>query len=110
MRRLRVDMEASITSMRFAPVRRLMWRIVPLTLRLRTVPCYPPGGFPSPTGRSQQGPQSRIYKEILVWLLPSGPSAPLELSSMQIGEGHKLHLAGEPLLESQMYAQPSFRA
>ena len=103
--RLQAGMEASIASTRFGPTRRLKWRSVPLTLPLRTDPGYTASDLrrrlEDPAGRAA----TRVYSGAMALAFVGRIQRPLELSSLEIGKVHILHLPGEPMLEFQMFAQ-----
>ena len=103
--RLLAGMEASIASTRFAPARRLKWRAVPLVLPLRTDPGYTPADCRRRLEDPKGDPGSRAYRGGIGLAFAQRIQRPLELSSLEIGKVHVLHLPGEPLLEFQMYAQ-----
>jgi hypothetical protein len=103
--RLLAGMEASIASTRFAPARQLKWRTVPLVLPLRADPGYTVADFRRRLEDPKGNPGSRVYLGAMALAFAERIQRPLELSSLEIGKVHILHLPGEPLLEFQMYAQ-----
>ena len=103
--RLLAGMEASIASTRLAPVGPVRWRTVPLVLPLRT-----DAGFSLADSRaimedSKIPAGTRIYRGAMRLAFIQRIKEPFELSSLQIGDVHILHLPGEAMVEFQLFAQ-----
>ena len=102
--RLYAGMEASVASTRLLPVARIQCRVVPLSLTARTDGRYDMSAnrakMQDPklsTGQRADAARQVARVERL--------KRPIELSSLQIGHIHILHLPGEPMIEFQLFAQ-----
>jgi hypothetical protein len=103
--RLKTAMEQSIRNTRFFRAKELVWRTYALWLP-------PRGDKESVAAQSRawmedpkQPDSSRIYKGAMRLSFLKRLDRPVELSSLQIGKIHILHLPGEPMLDYQFYAQ-----
>jgi hypothetical protein len=103
--RLQAAMKASIAHTQFAPASSLIWRTDTFTFPLRAgveeVKAHCRTALDTPTlsdnERVFQGAMRLSYVERL--------SRPIQVSSLQIGSVHILHLPGEPMVEFQFFAQ-----
>jgi hypothetical protein len=104
-RRLKSGMLASIAETRFAPAKDLVWRTHALTLPLRAskeeVASQSRAWLETPT----QPDGLRVYEGAMRLAFVERLGRPIQLSSLQIGNVHLLHLPGEPMLDFQLFAQ-----
>lgn len=102
--RLQDGMRAAIAATRFETAEPLVWRTDALALPIRTDP-----DFLEPSRRWVADPKAaegnRVYKGAMRLASAQRAGRPFELSSLQIGDAHIVHLPGEPLLEFQKFAQ-----
>lgn len=91
--RLQRAFQASLASTRLRPVRALRWRTAELIL-------------PPRQPRPAAGPQTpeAAYRAAISQAF-AARSSPLEVSAIELGGVHILHLPGEPMLEFQRFAQ-----
>ena len=103
--RLTEGIDASIAATKYAPAGPLQWRTCNLKMTPRT-----DDGF----GVEECVKAWRDPKQNPVWRMIRGPrrlvfhgraNLPIELSSLQIGGVHILHLPGEPMIRFQLFAQ-----
>jgi hypothetical protein len=88
--RLLAGMEAAVAATRFAPVDTIRWRTYQLQLPWKDDEnCGSP--HPWPLSQRERGEKQ--------------PHQPIELTSLEIGGVHILHLPGEPMVCFQLYAQ-----
>ncbi len=102
--RLFAGMEASVASTRLAPVRRIEWRTVPLSLPVRTG-----GEFAVDYNRARMKdiklkPAMRGYAAGRVVMAKKG-TCQLDLGLLEINNVRILHLPGEAMIEFQLFAQ-----
>ena len=104
--RLQAGMAAAIAATQFAPAERLVWRTDALTLPIRT-----DAAFLDPSRAALANPKAaeglRVYRGAMRLASAERAKRPFELSSLQIGNIHVVHLPGEPFLEFQKFAQRS---
>ncbi len=104
--RLQGGMEAAIAATQFAPPERLVWRMDAVVLPIRT-----DAEFVGPSRASVANPKAagglRVYRGAMRLASVERAKRPFELSSLQIGGIHVVHLPGEPMLEFQKFAQRS---
>jgi hypothetical protein len=102
--RLQAGMMAAAAAMRFAPAERLVWRTDAVTLPIRT-----DAAFVKPSQTAVADPKAaqgaRVYKGAMRLASVARAPRPFELSSLQVGNIHVVHLPGEPMLEFQKFAQ-----
>ncbi|MBI5397554.1 MAG: hypothetical protein HZA91_19835 [Verrucomicrobia bacterium] len=102
--RLQAGMESAIAATQFAPPERLVWRTDALALPIRT-----DAEFVNPSRASVANPKAadglRVYRGAMRLASVERTKRPFELSSLQVGNIHVVHLPGEPLLEFQKFAQ-----
>ncbi len=103
--RLLSGMQASIASTRLGPADRLIWRTAPLRLPLRTDAGFTAADRKARLFDPEGASGSRVYRGAMGLSFARRIERPLELSSLQLGDIHILHLPGEPMLEFQMFAQ-----
>lgn len=105
--RLLAAMQSAIASTRWAPAGTVQWRTTPLMLPLRTNVDSMVAACRSRIENTNGSPGSRVYEGAMRMSFAKRIRRPLDLSSVQIGNMHILHLPGEPMLEFQMFAQRS---
>lgn len=101
--RLLAGMEAAVAATRFTPVGPVCWRTCPLELPRRT-----DRGFSLDECLARvKDPKdlSRLYRGALRVAFHQRSGQPIELSSLQLGQVHILHLPGEPMIAFQLFAQ-----
>jgi hypothetical protein len=103
--RLRIGMEMAIAASQDAPANHLLWRTQPLTLPLRTNREIVLAQSRAWLDNPKQSDGLRAYEGAMRLAYVERLGRPLELSSLQIGAVHILHLPGEPMLEFQRFAQ-----
>jgi hypothetical protein len=103
--RLKQGMQAAIEATRFAPAERIVWRTHGLTLPLRasqeSVRTQSRAWVEDP----KQSDGQRTYWGAMRLAFVERLARPVELSSLQMGHVHIVHLPGEPMLEFQRFAQ-----
>lgn len=103
--RLKTGMEAAIAQTRFARAKPLVWRTESFTLPLRAdqnqVAARSRGCLNDPA----QSDGLRVYEGALRLAFFERLNRPIQVSSLQIGKVHILHLPGEPMLDFQVFAQ-----
>ena len=104
--RLQAGMAAAAAATQFAPAERLVWRTDALVLPVRT-----DAAFVDPSRASLADPKAleglRVYRGAMRLASVARAKRPFELSSLQMGNIHIVHLPGEPFLEYQKFAQRS---
>ncbi|MCX6898761.1 MAG: hypothetical protein NT105_08690 [Verrucomicrobia bacterium] len=104
--RLQSGMAAAVAATQFAPAERLVWRTDAVALPIRT-----DAKFVEPSRASVADPKAReglrVYMGAMRLASVERAKRPFELSSLQIGNIHVVHLPGEPFLEFQKFAQRS---
>ncbi|MFA6563072.1 MAG: hypothetical protein WCV00_14275 [Verrucomicrobiia bacterium] len=104
--RLQAGMAAAVAATQFAPAERLVWRTDAVALPVRT-----DAAFVEPSRASVADPKAReglrVYMGAMRLASVERAKRPFELSSLQIGNIHVVHLPGEPMLEFQKFAQRS---
>jgi hypothetical protein len=102
--RLQAGMEAAIAATQFARPERLVWRTDAVALPVRT-----DAEFLDPSRAAVANPKAaeglRVYRGAMRLASADRAKRPFELSSLQIGNIHIVHLPGEPMLEYQKFAQ-----
>ena len=102
--RLYTGMEASVASTQFVPLKQLQWRTVPLSLTARTDGRYDVAADRAKMQDPKLSTGARAEAAGRVARVER-LKCPIELSSLQIGRIHILHLPGEPMVEFQLFAQ-----
>jgi hypothetical protein len=103
--RLLTGMRGAIAATSLRPIGPLVWRRVPLRLPPRGDPGYTMAENREKMADAKLNPVVRIHQAALRVAFAQRSDRPLELSSLQIGRVHILHLPGEPLIEFQHFAQ-----
>ena len=101
--RLLVGMEASVAATKLGPVGTLHWRTYPLTLQPRE-----DADFSEAACRANMkgnNLSARLYGSAVRIAFRQRWQQPIELTSLQLGDVHILHLPGEPMIEFQFFAQ-----
>jgi hypothetical protein len=102
--RLYAGMEAAVASTRYERAGAIRWRTTqwPMTPR-------EDGGYSEAENRTrmsdEKGAPATRYSAAGVLVFRGRANQPAELSALQIGRVHILHLPGEPMVEFQLYAQ-----
>jgi hypothetical protein len=98
-------MEAANAETRFTRAKSLVWRTQPVMLPLRSdndrVAAQSRAWLDDPA----QPEGRRVYEGAMRLAFFERASRPIQVSSLQIGKVHILHLPGEPMLDFQLYAQ-----
>ncbi len=101
--RLQAGMEASIASTKLAPVGPLRWRTFPLKMPVRTGSGY--GVAENRATMADTRATAARRKDAARNIVFAERTEPIELSSLQIGDVHIVHLPGEPMVAFQLFAQ-----
>jgi hypothetical protein len=103
--RLKAAMQAAIGKTRFAPAKTLQWRtnsfVLPLRADKEQVLAQSRAWLETPA----QGDGLRVYEGAMRIAFVDRIDRPIQVSSLQIGKVHILHLPGEPMLDFQLFAQ-----
>jgi hypothetical protein len=103
--RLKVGMLASIAQTKFTPTKSAVWRTEALTLPLRgakdTVTAQSRAWLENPA----QADSLRVYEGAMRLSFVERLDRPIQVSSLQFGNIHILHLPGEPMVDFQFFAQ-----
>ena len=97
--RLYAGMETSVSSTRFVPAGRLVWRTAPLLLE-------PKDKSPPKMADVKASPMTRVHTAVQV-SFAQRIERPIELTSLRIDDLYILHLPGECMVEFQLFAQRS---
>ena len=102
--RFQAGLEASGAATRYQRPGKIVWRNAPLTLARRPDMAAMVEHSRARLANPGKSTAQDIYKAgiILAW---NARTKPLDVSSLQIGRIHILHLPGEPSIEYQFYAQ-----
>jgi hypothetical protein len=103
--RLKAAMLAAIAQTKFAPARSLVWRTAALSLPLRAGKAQVLAQSHAWLTNAAQPDGRRVYEGAMRLAFVERLSRPIEVSSLQIGKVHTLHLPGEPMLAFQFFAQ-----
>jgi hypothetical protein len=102
---LKSAMEAAIAQTRFARAKGLVWRtqsfILPLRAGQEQVISQSRAWLENPA----QPDGLRVYEGAMRLAYVERLARPIQISSLQIGQVHLLHLPGEPMLDFQRFAQ-----
>ena len=101
--RLLAGMKASVAATEYEPVGPIVWRTADVLLPPKNVPGYNPETFRETLSDPEQKPSRRIWAARRVAFFER--KAPIEISSLQMGDVYIVHLPGEPMLEFQLFAQ-----
>ena len=103
--RLKDAMLAAGAHTKYAPAKGITWRTDSITFPLRApqdqLVTQTRSWLEDPT----KGDSLRVYEGAMRLAYVDRLSRPVQVSSLQIGEVHILHLPGEPMLDFQFYAQ-----
>lgn len=100
--RLKAGMLAAAAATQFVPAGRLVWRTEAMVLPIRNDHEFVQqlrANLASPA------PGTRIYRGAMRLATVGRAKQPFQVSSLQIGKIHIVHLPGEPMLEFQTFAQ-----
>jgi len=103
--RLLAGMEASVAATKFAPAGPIRWRTYPLTLPRRTDKGYSLADCLACLKDPKVLPVVRLYGGAVRVAFHQRAGQPIELSSLEMGGVHIVHLPGEPLVDFQFFAQ-----
>ena len=103
--RLESGMLASIADTRFAPAKDLVWRSRLLALPLRAPADQAVAQSRGWLETTNQADSIRIDQGAMRLSFFERASRPVQVSSLQLGKVHVLHLPGEPMVEFQLFAQ-----
>jgi hypothetical protein len=105
--RLKAAMLASIAETKYVPAEHLVWRTQSVVLPLRgengevTAQCR--AWLDDP----KQPDSLRVYEGAMRLAFLERMDRPIQVSSLEVGKIHILHLPGEPMLDFQLFAQQS---
>lgn len=102
--RFQAGLEASGAATRYERPGKIVWRSAPLTLAKRSDMAAMVAQSRARIENTGKSTAQDVYKAAIV-LAWDARTKPLDVSSLQIGRIHILHLPGEPSLEYQFYAQ-----
>ncbi|MBU4271312.1 MAG: hypothetical protein KKE86_04530 [Planctomycetes bacterium] len=103
--RLLAGMEASIAATKLVPAGAVRWRTYPLMLPRRSGPGFTLADCLVRMKDTKTWPASRLYAGAVRAAFIQRSRQPIELSSLEIGKVHILHLPGEPMVCFQLFAQ-----
>jgi len=102
--RLFAGMEAAVAATRFVPAKRIQWRTHDLVLPPRNDAGYTVAENRRTMANTKAGAVARVRAAARV-AFAQRSKRPIELSVLQIGDVHLLHLPGECMVEFQLFAQ-----
>jgi hypothetical protein len=105
MQRLKAAMEAAIARTRYARAGNLVWRTQSLTLPLRASKDQVTAQSRAWLENPAQPDGLRVYEGAMRLAFVERLGRPIQVSSLELGRIHILHLPGEPMLEFQLFAQ-----
>lgn len=103
--RLEAGMLASIAKTRFAPAKDLVWRTQSFTLPLRAPKDEVNTQSRGWLNTTNQADSLRVYEGAMRLSFVERLNRPIQVSSLQLGKVHVLHLPGEPMIDYQFFAQ-----
>ena len=103
--RLLAGMEASVAATRLAPAGPIRWRTYQLTLPRRVDPGYSMADCMARLKDPKVLPVLRLYGGAVRVAFQQRTGQPIEMSSLEMGNVHIVHLPGEPLVDFQFFAQ-----
>ena len=103
--RLKTAMLAAIAQTSFAPANSIVWRTDLLTLPLRGDKEQVVSQSRAWLTNAAQADGLRVYEGAMRLAFVERLNRPIQVSSLQIGNVHILHLPGEPMLDFQFFAQ-----
>jgi len=102
---LKSGMLAAIAATRFEPAKGLVWRNQLLALPLRALQNQVNAQSRGWLNTTNQADSLRVYEGAMRLAFVERLDRPIQISSLQIGKVHILHLPGEPMLDFQLFAQ-----
>jgi hypothetical protein len=102
---LKSAMLASIAATRYAPARTATWRTQALTFPPRADQQQVAAQSRASLQTPAQSDGLRVYEGAMRLAFFERSARPVEISSLQLGNLHILHLPGEPMLDYQLFAQ-----
>jgi len=102
--RILAGMEASVAATQYGPVGPVTWRTATFAPTWRTDGEYADDKAKALLADKTAGDLARVNAAIIL-SFHARMNTPVELSSLQFGDVHILHLPGEPMVEFQLYAQ-----
>jgi hypothetical protein len=103
--RLLAGMEASVAATKLGPVGEIQWRTCPVVFPRRTDAGFSLSDSLARMKAPDSAPVTRFYTGALRAAFHHRAGTPIELTSLQVGNVHIVHLPGEPLIDFQLYAQ-----
>ena len=103
--RLKAAMLASIADTHYAPADHLVWRTQAVVLPLRAETDHVAAESRAWLDNPKQSDGLRVYDGAMRLAFVERIDRPIQVSSLQIGKVHILHLPGEPMVEFQLFAQ-----
>ena len=103
--RLQAGIEAAIAQTRFTRAKPIVWRALPLTLPPRTDQSQVAAQSRAWLDNPAEYDGRRVYSGAMRLAYFERLNRPIQVSSLQMGKIHILHLPGEPMLDFQFYAQ-----
>ena len=103
--RLKVGMLASIAQTKFTPAKSAVWRTDSLTLPLRGTNDQVIAQSRAWLEAPAQADSLRVYEGAMRLSFVERLGRPIQVSSLQLGNVHILHLPGEPMVDFQFFAQ-----
>ena len=103
--RLQMGMRAAIADTQYAPAEHLVWRTQTLVLPLRASRDEVTSQSRAWLDNPAQPDGLRVYEGAMRIAFVERIDRPIQVSSLQVGTVHILHLPGEPMLEFQLFAQ-----
>lgn len=103
--RLLAGMKGAVTATRLAPVDSIRWRTYPLVLPRRADPGFTMADCLARVKDEKVGAVARFYSGAIRAAFLQHTEQPIDLTSLEIGRIHILHLPGEPMIDFQFDAQ-----
>jgi hypothetical protein len=103
--RLLAGMEAAIAATKFVPAGTIQWRTCNVLLPPRTDAGFSKADALTLAKNPDVRLVTRLYQGAVRYAFHQRSEQPIELTSLQIGNMHIVHLPGEPLVDFQLYAQ-----
>ena len=103
--RLKAGMLASIAQTKFTRAKSAVWRTEALTLPLRGTKDQVTAQSRAWLEKPGQADSLRVYEGAMRLAFVERLGRPIQVSSLQLGNIHILHLPGEPMVEFQFFAQ-----
>jgi hypothetical protein len=103
--RLLAGMEAAVKATKLAPAGDVRWRTFSLMLPRRTDPGFAMSDCIARIKDPKTSPVDKLYQAAVRMAFLQRSGQPIELSSLQMGDVHIVHLPGEPFVCFQLAAQ-----